>query len=65
MKVAKVEKELKQLRPKPGLSEELVQIKTAKRNREFCETWFLSMPVDMDTPGLGLMTLQMPYAESP
>ena len=53
MKVAKVEQELKQLRPKPGPSEELVQIRTAKQNREFCETWFLSMPVYMDTPGLG------------
>ncbi len=53
MKLAKVERELEQLRPKPDTSEQLVQIRTANQSRWVCETLFLSMPVYMDRPGLG------------
>jgi hypothetical protein len=52
MKIATLEhavQQMKQLLQKSDTSKELVQIRKA---REFCETYILSVPVLMDTPGL-------------
>ena len=53
MKIATLEhavQQMKQLLQKSDMSKELVQIRKA---REFCETYILSVPVLMDTSGLG------------
>jgi len=53
MKIATLEhavQELQQLLPKSDMPKELVEIRAA---RESCETYFLSVPVFVDTPGLG------------
>ncbi len=48
--LAEVIQRVEQLEPKPDMSEDLVEIRTA---RESCQTYFLLVPVYMDTPGLG------------
>ncbi len=52
MKIATLEhavQELRQLLPKSDMPKELVEIRAA---RDFCETYILSVPILMDTPGL-------------
>ncbi len=48
--LAEVIQRVEQLEPKPDMSEDLVEIRTAREN---CQTYLLSVPVYMDTPGLG------------
>jgi len=53
MKIATLEhavQELQQLLPKSNMPKELVEIRAA---RESCQTYFLSVLVFVDTPGLG------------
>ena len=49
-KAATLERQVEQLRPKPDIPDEIVQIR--RRAREDIDTYFVSVPVYIDTPGL-------------